>query len=70
MKDLELPDEITKPIMSAPRDLVILSIPKMGKSKILGQLTEQKNAIVLDLEKGGYEYIAARKLYIYISGNE
>jgi len=39
----------------------------MGKGTILGDLTTKKNALVLDLEKGGYEFIAARKLSIYNS---
>lgn len=67
MSELTLPNEISKPSISAPRDLVIISIPKAGKSVIFGKFTEERNAIVLDLEKGGYEYIAARKLTTYTS---
>lgn len=63
---LELPDEITMPIPNmAPRDLVIVSIPKCGKGTILGDFTKKHNALVLDLEKGGYEYIPARKISTY-----
>jgi len=64
-KEMELPDEITQVKNTNPRDLVILSIPKMGKGTILGSLTTKENAIVLDLEKGGYEYIPARKISTY-----
>lgn len=64
-KDFELPEEVTKVGITAPRDLVIVSIPKMGKGTILGNFTKKYNALVLDLEKGGYEYIEARKLSIY-----
>ena len=64
-ENLELPDEITKATGTSPRDLVIISIPKMGKGTILGDFTKTHNAIVLDLEKGGYEYISARKMSIY-----
>lgn len=60
-----LPEEITEVKNTNPRDLVVLSIPKMGKGTILGSLTTKQNAIVLDLEKGGYEYIPARKLSTY-----
>lgn len=67
MEKLELPSEITQPIISAPRDLVIVSIPKMGKGTIFGSFTEKYNALVLDIEKGGYEYIPARKLSTYTS---
>lgn len=62
---IELPKDITQPQGAAPRDLAIISIPKCGKGTILGKLTEEKNAIVLDLEKGGYDYIPARKLSTY-----
>lgn len=66
-EELKLPDEITKVESVNPRDLVIISIPKMGKGTILGDLTTKKNGLVLDLEKGGYEFIAARKLSTYTS---
>lgn len=66
-EELKLPDEITEVQISNPRDLCILSIPKMGKGTILGDFTLTHNALVLDLEKGGYEYIKARKLSTYTS---
>ena len=62
---LELPTTITKPTLTAPRDLVILGIPKIGKGTILGDFTTTYNALVLDLECGGYEYIPARKISTY-----
>jgi len=66
-EELKLPDEITKSVNGNPRDLVLISIPKMGKSAILGQLTTEKNAIVIDLEKDGYQYISARKLSTFVT---
>lgn len=66
-EELKLPEEISPVKINAPRDLVILSIPKMGKGTILGHFTTKYNGIVLDLEKGGYEYIPARKLSTYTS---
>ncbi len=66
-EELKLPDEITEVTITAPRDLVVVSIPKMGKGTILGDFTKKFNALVLDLEKGGYEYIPARKLSAYTS---
>ena len=60
--EIKLPDEIIKVGSPNVRDLVMISIPKMGKSAILGDFTKTHNAIVLDLEKGGYEYIEARKI--------
>lgn len=65
MSELVLPETITKAEQTNPRDLVIISIPKMGKGTILGSFTEKYNGIVFDLEKGGYEYIDARKVSIY-----
>jgi hypothetical protein len=65
--DVILPDEISKVSNTNARDLVIISIPKMGKGTILGALTKEKNGLVLDLEKGGYEFIEARKLSTYTS---
>jgi len=62
---LELPESVTEVKSTNPRDLVIISIPKMGKGTILGDFTTKQNALVLDLEKGGYEFIAARKLSTY-----
>lgn len=64
-EEVLLPDEITKVERPNVRDLVILSIPKMGKGTILGDFTKTHNALVLDLEKGGYEFIEARKLSTY-----
>lgn len=66
-EDLLLPDEVSKVTSYWPRDLVVISIPKMGKGSIFGGLTKAKNAIIFDLEKGGYEFIEARKVSIYPS---
>lgn len=63
--EFELPESINYNVSSNPRDLVIVSQPKMGKGSILGSFSTKYNALVLDLEKGGYEYIPARKLSIY-----
>ena len=68
-EEFTLPDEVSKVNISSPRDLAIISIPKAGKGTIFGKFTEKYNAIILDLEKGGYEYIAARKLSTYVEQN-
>lgn len=64
-KELKLPDDVEKSTGTDPRDLVLIGIPKIGKGTILGALTQVRNAVVLDLEKGGYEYIDARKISVY-----
>lgn len=61
----KLPEEVTKATGTDPRDLVLVGIPKIGKGTILGALTLTHNAVALDLEKGGYEYIDARKISVY-----
>ena len=60
-----LPDKVTKSTGDNARDLVIISQPKMGKSCILGDFSVKYNALVLNLEKGGYEYIDARRIDIF-----
>lgn len=67
MKDFILPEEITKSSGTSPRDLVVISQPKMGKSAIFGDFSVKYNGLVLNLEKGGYEYIDARKVDIHES---
>lgn len=64
---LTLPEEITEVKTGNPRDLVVIGQPKIGKGTILGDFTNHYNALVLDLEKGGYEYIPARKISTYTS---
>jgi len=66
-EEIQLPSEIIEAKISNPRDLTIIGQPKIGKSTILGDFTKKYNALLLDLEKGGTEYISARKLSIYPS---
>lgn len=61
----KLPEEVSKAVGTDPRDLVLVGIPKIGKGTIMGAFTRERNAIVMDLEKGGYEYIDARKVSVY-----
>lgn len=64
-EELKLPEEIIEVKIDNPRDLVVIGQPKIGKGTIFGDFTKKNNALVLDLEKGGYEYISARKLSTY-----
>jgi len=67
-EEIKLPDDVEIVLEDAPaRDLVVISQPKMGKGSIFGDFTKKYNALVLDLEKGGYEYIDARKISTYTS---
>jgi len=67
-EEFVLPTEIKKVKKdAAPRDFVVVSQPKMGKSEIFGAFTRSYNALVLSLEKGGYEYIEGRILENYTS---
>ena len=49
-EELKLPDEVSKVSSSAPRDLVIIGQPKIGKGTILGDFTTKNNALVLDTQ--------------------
>jgi hypothetical protein len=66
-KELLLPelDEISPITGTWPRDLIVISLPKMGKGSIFGDFTKKRKALVFDLEKGGYDYIEARKVSTY-----
>jgi len=64
-QEFKLPDDVEKAKTPNPRDLVIVSQPKMGKSSIFGDFTKNFNALALDLEPLGYEYVDGRKLGIY-----
>lgn len=64
-QEFKLPEEIEIASQPNSRDLVIVGIPKIGKGSILGDFTKKYNALVFDLEKGGYEYIDAKKMSIY-----
>ena len=69
-EEFKLPEDIVQVEKQAPpRDLVIIGQPKIGKGTILGEFTKKYNALILDLEKGGYEYIPARKISTYESQN-
>ena len=69
-EEFKLPEDIIQVEKQAPpRDLVIIGQPKIGKGTILGEFTKKYNALILDLEKGGYEYIPARKISTYESQN-
>ena len=63
--EFKLPEEVEIATQNNSRDLVVVGIPKIGKGSILGDFTKKYNALVFDLEKGGYEYIDAKKMSIY-----
>jgi len=65
MREFILPEEVTKSSGTSPRDLVVISQPKMGKSAIFGDFSVKYNGLVLNLEKGGYEYINAKKIDVH-----
>lgn len=65
VNELVLPDTITESSGKSPRDLVVISQPKMGKSAILGDFSVKYNGLIFNLEKGGYEYIDAKKIDIH-----
>lgn len=56
---IELPKSKIKAEIQDPKNLIIFSKPKQGKSSALAQLP---NALCIDLENGGYDYIDAVKI--------
>ena len=65
MKEFKLPEEISEVKETNPSDLIIVSVPKTGKTSILAELTKKENGIILNLEKGGTDYVSGRFLNIY-----
>jgi hypothetical protein len=65
--ELKLPEKITEVRETAPNDLILISVPKTGKSTILAELTKGKNGegILFNLEKGGTDYLSGKFLDIY-----
>jgi hypothetical protein len=56
-----LPDDLVEITRVNPKIFIIYSKPKVGKTKLLSLLTQQKNALVLDTE-GGTEMYKMRKM--------
>lgn len=58
---ITLPSGIVKSTIKDPKNLIIFSKPKIGKSSALAKLP---GALCVDLENGGYDYIDAVKVKI------
>lgn len=65
MKEFLLPDTVTEVKEKNPTDLIIISVPKTGKTTIVAELTKNDNGIIFNLEKGGTDYVSGRFLNIY-----
>lgn len=65
MIDYKLPEKILEVKEKNPTDLVIISVPKTGKSTILADLTKSGEAILFNLEKHGTDYLEGLFLNIY-----
>lgn len=61
-----LPEELTEIKETDPKDLILISPPKLGKTTILAELTkERKDAVLLNLQKGGTDYVKGRFIQIH-----
>lgn len=58
---IELPTQKIPAEVQDPKNLIIFSKPKMGKSTACAELP---NALCIDLENGGYDYIDAMKVKV------
>lgn len=61
-EEIKLPTERKKPVAINPNTLLIYAPPKTGKTTIVAQL---ENSLVLELEKGGADFVEAN--YVNIS---
>lgn len=54
-----LPKELVKSKEDAPKDLIVYSQPKMGKTTIMAELTKKLKGkgLILNLEAGGTDYV-------------
>ena len=54
-----LPKEVVKSTEKAPKDLIVYSQPKMGKTTIMAELTKKLDGkgLILNLEAGGTDYV-------------
>jgi hypothetical protein len=54
-----LPTQLVKASELAPKDLIVYSQPKMGKTTIMAELTKQLNGkgLIINLESGGTDYV-------------
>lgn len=59
-KKIELPTKVVKALTKSPKDLIIFSKPKVGKSSLVAGL---ENCLLLDFEDGS-DYIDAMKLKV------
>lgn len=62
-----LPDTITEIKETTPTDMIVVGVPKMGKSSILAALTTSKlgDGLLFSLEKGGTDYLSGKFINIY-----
>lgn len=65
MTELKLPEKIVEIKEKNPTDLIIISVPKTGKSTILADLTKSGDAIMFNLEKSGTDYLQGFFLNIF-----
>lgn len=65
MTELKLPEKIVEVREKNPTDLIIISVPKTGKSTILADLTKSGDGILFNLEKSGTDYLEGYFLNIY-----
>ena len=59
--EIKLPTEIEEPTRVNPKTMLIYAIPKAGKTTVLAQLPD---SLLIELEPGGADYVAARKFVI------
>ena len=65
IKELKLPEASSGIREKNPTDLILVSVPKTGKTTILADLTKSGEGIIFNLEKHGTDYVDGYFLDIY-----
>lgn len=61
---LELPKQAAPPTTVDPRVLILYGAPKVGKTTVLAQLSQQHNCLIVDLEDGT-DYLTAMRIKVH-----
>jgi hypothetical protein len=64
VKTFKLPFEDQEVTSVSPSSLMVVAAPKIGKSTIMGILSRDYNALILDFEKTGYDKISCKRVKI------
>ena len=67
-----LPTKLVEATETAPKDLIVYSQPKMGKTTIMAELTKELKGkgLIINLEPGGTDYVDGYYVNCYESASD